>query len=238
VNTIVRRIWLAFGLLLDPSASAATEGGYGPALGWGDTRDYQYQNLWFDCGTPEEAVLVASFPAPTGVNGLYRLEAHIDFCLYGYPIPEWWRFDAGGCREGDLEVSADFRDGPSTHTDYWHGYANADVNFFLQSAGRARIEVTVEMDPDIASDVTPGDEIYAFKVRFLPPDTDCFGCPLGTCFMLNDSITLYHSLGTTEIPANNYDSYVRWQSESGFCPFIVSVDPESWGRLKAKYREP
>lgn len=234
----MRRIWTALGLLLYPCTSGATEVGYGGAIGWSDTREWKYQDLWFDCGTPTEAVLVASFPAPAGIYGLYRLEAHIDFCLYGYPIPEWWRFDAGGCREGDLEVSADFTQGPSTHTDYWQGNANAEVNFFLQTPSRARIEVVVEMDADPEELLPPGAEIYAFKVRFLPPDTSCFGCPMGTCFMLNDFITLYHSLGTTEVLSNDYESYARWQSDSGSCPFIVSVDEESWGSVKAKYREP
>ena len=94
----------------------------------------------------------------------------------------------------------------------------------------------MEADPEEL--LTPGAEIYAFKVRFLPPDTSCFGCPMGTCFMLNDQITLYHSLGTTKIWSNNYESYARWQSDSGSCPFIVSVDPTSWGSVKSKYREP
>ena len=56
--------------------------------------------------------------------------------------------------------------------------------------------------------------------------------------MLNDSITLYHSKGKDEVYSNNYDSYVRWQSGSSDCPFIVSVEPTSWGVVKSKYREP
>ena len=75
----MQKIWIAFSLLLWPCTSGASEAGYGGAIGWGDTREWKYQDLWFDCGTPTEAVLVASFPAPAGIYGLYRLEAHIDF---------------------------------------------------------------------------------------------------------------------------------------------------------------
>ena len=56
--------------------------------------------------------------------------------------------------------------------------------------------------------------------------------------MLNDSITLYHSKGIAQVLSNNYESYVRWKSNSGDCPFIVSVDETSWGSVKARYREP
>ncbi len=226
-------------ILLVASPSSAKN----PRVGWGDTTGtIDTIDIYPNCADPEAMTLVASFTAPADVDSLYRLEAHIDFCTAPFDLPRWWRFEDGGCRDGMLSVSADFTAGPSTHTDPWLGSAGAHFEFLAEhiSPARARIDVVVELEPEDVVSLTANTHYYAFQVRFDPPGGVCDGCTLPACFVINDSVILSHAGGTTEIPGNNYDNYALYRggNYAGFaCPFVVPVEPTSWGRTKASFRE-
>ncbi|MGQ0721377.1 MAG: hypothetical protein ACT4PE_07385 [Candidatus Eiseniibacteriota bacterium] len=136
-------------------------------------------------------------------------------------------------------MSADFRNGPSTHLDPWGGNATVLYTFIpgYMSGVRARIQISVSIDPALAQPLTANAEYYAVQLTFAAPSRlPCTGCDYPACFVLNDEMYLHHSLGSTFVAADGYHNFARWQGGQGGCPFIISVVPESWGRVKSLYR--
>jgi hypothetical protein len=75
------------------------------------------------------------------------------------------------------------------------------------------------------------------KLIFAAPSSGpCTGCTYPACFVINDAMTLIHSLGTAFVAADGYNNYARWQGGQGDCPFIISVAAQSWGGVKSLYR--
>ena len=218
----------------------ATVFGGDRSIGWGDTDIFGSGDLWMDCDHPEAAVLVASFSVYDSVE-VTGLEGAVDFCTMPHALPEWWQVEqSGGCREGALTVSADFSSGPSTHQDFWGGHGVADFTYITNHMGdadRVRIAVTVSVDSVFASvPLSPNTEYYAFRLDFAPPtSTPCPGCDYPACFVINE-LRLLTTTGPVELWADGYSNYARWQGGQGGCPFIVAVQPTSWGRVKSLYR--
>ena len=221
-------------------ASISTTAGSAPTIGWGDTSPGGSQDLDYDCTSPDSVTLVMSFTAPAGIDSLFGLLGHIDFCTDPHPLPAWWRFESGGCREGDLDVTADFVSGPPTHSDPWQGQAGVVFTFIPEHLNvvRARIDVEVSIAPENAQPLVEGEDYYGFAVTFAVPSAACAGCELPSCFVINDYVTLLHSGGETRLWGDNYSNYARWQGGTFDCPFIISVESETWGRIKTLYRPP
>ncbi|MEZ5066344.1 MAG: hypothetical protein R3B81_16580 [bacterium] len=225
----------ALSFLVPPQVAA---GGFaGITVGWGDT-DWSYQSdIYMDCMNPTDTTLVVSFAAARDLEGVTVLEGHVDFCTYPFDLPEWWQFEqAGGCREGGLGVDADFSAGPSTHTDPWQGNATVTYDFISPhlTPDRARIAVRVETSEPVS--LAAFEEYYAFRVEFRVPNPgSCAGCQFPACFVINDAVDITHAGGVESIKGNAYSNYASWMGHPG-CSFVISVQPSTWGRIKADYR--
>ena len=223
---------------------ALAAGSAGPAeaqfrsMGWGDSTP-GHQDANFDCANPPpEATLVVSFSVPA--SEILGITAKIDMCTLPRDLPEWWRFDVpGGCREGVLEVSTDFSSGPNSYPVAWTRSVSTSLEVlpgYAWSASMNRFIVSVSTANGQPFSLQPGQEYYAFRLRFLTPAGSCPGCELPACFMLN-GLTVETTSGPIEAGGNFYEMYGRWKYEvSGGCPFVVPAAYSSWGQVKASYR--
>ena len=215
----------------DPAASQVASRN----MGWDDSTP-GHMVLTFDCqNPPDDATLVVSFQAP--VSDVVGISAKVDMCTRPHALPEWWRFDVpGGCREGLYEVSTNFAAGPSSHPVAWNGGVTASVNLipgYLWSDAMNRFLVTVLSSNGQPMPLVPGEEYYAFKLRFVTPDGPCVGCDVHACFVIND-LTITTSTGKVETQLA--DGFSQWQGDTApGCPFVVPAQPATWGKIKATY---
>ena len=240
------RSFLITGVFLLATSSVAGACG-GINLSWDDCGSFGGDRLrTFECNTNVGVQpMVGSFVAPSGVDSLIAIEAVIDLCTEGHPLPEWWKYlNPGTCRQSSLAASVDFTTGPANCADFWAGRgARIFVDYQIGNQGwdSARILLLVVVDRSDAGSVTPGVEYYAFKVLIDSDRTvgspSCAGCDISACIVLN-SIKLVQAGGAGSFfmasPASSY--MLNWQSKILDCPFVVPARNRTWGAVKTLYR--
>lgn len=225
-------IVLVLALLAGPTAFAS-----GPILvGWGTDLEH---SLWLDCDSSDEVTLFVYFLTGSySLEGVTQLRGHVDFCTLPNTLPDYFRFESGGCREGALEVVAAVPEVPKGLVDPWGGQATVEFEFIPEhySEVRARIDVVLDLPDGVAVDLDADTKYFGFAVRWPGPHNTCNGCQLDACFVINDEITFVHDGGETHLYGNDFSNHAYWRNGPG-CPFIISVDPMTWGRTKAQYRK-
>ncbi|MBI1796085.1 MAG: hypothetical protein HYR74_03425 [Candidatus Eisenbacteria bacterium] len=193
----------------------------------------------------EELFCAFTMPAPT--NNVVSVEIVVDMQNATSPLPDWWRFDTGGCRPNDLSVAADFS-GMTSCSDMWGGAPRtAMVQGYTPGEPRlgtnqARIKVTAWVLPQDAVTLDGTTMYYAVRVivknDLTTGSPSCVGCGSAACLVLN-SIQIGRVSGGDiflQVPGAGDANWARWQGGLGADCAAVPVRARAWGQLKSLYR--
>lgn len=238
---------------LAPTAVPAAEGIY---LTWNDcyVGSSQDPNRNFDCASNGgQSELFCVFTMPQSADKIVAVEIVVDIQHAAATLPDWWRFDAGGCREGfNLTAAADFP-GKTACLDMWQGAvtpAVAQVQGYIPTEPRgasntARIKVAGIVLPEDAVTVDGTSAYYAARIIISHANSagagSCAGCDGGACLVLN-SILIGRLPGSPggdyllQIPGAGEANWARWQGGGGANCAAVPVRNRAWGQLKGLYR--
>lgn len=240
-------------LALAPAPGRAAEGIF---MTWNDCYlggSAQF-NRTFDClSNGGQSELYCAFTMPQGADKVVAVEIVVDLQHSASTLPDWWRFDAGQCREGfNLVAAADFSERTAC-LDMWQGAvtpAIAMVQGYTPTepggaASTARIKVAVSVLPEDAVTVDGTNSYYAARIIIKHAkslgDPTCAGCAGPACLVLN-SIEVGRLPGSTggnyflQTPGAGEANWARWQGGGGANCAAVPVRNRAWGQLKGLYR--
>ena len=236
-------------MVLCPVAARAAEGIY---LSWNDcVRGSYTSNLNFSCNTNVgQGELYCAFTMPQPADNVVAVEIVVDVQHASAALPDWWRLDPGGCREGViLDAAADFP-GRTACLDMWQGAATPAI---AQVAGykpteprgadsQARIKVTGSVLPQYAVSVDGTSMYYAARIILKYDKTvgagSCAGCSEAACLVLN-SILIGRLAGGDlflQTPGAGAANWALWRGGAGANCAAVPVRNRAWGQLKGLYR--
>ncbi len=201
-------------------------------------------------------VMVASFEPPAGITKLVGGSAVVHLGTALRPLPSWWQFGSGGCREGALRLDFDFL-GTQGCVDTWSGAATGSLSYEAGFGGRperARITLSWGIPEALAGLVEAGTEYYAFRLIVNNSKSvgsgSCAGCLDPACIGFT-ALWLYQpaGLGDHLICTPLTSNLMTWQGgPAGFCPPADGPPPfppecgatplvrRSWGMIKGLYR--
>lgn len=248
--------WVSAALLALVLAPTAVGAGEGIFMTWNDCYlgGSSSFNRTFNCLTNGgESELYCAFTMPQAADKVIAVEIVVDIQHSAATLPDWWHFEAGGCREGlNLLAAADFPDKIAC-TDMWQGAvtpALAMVQGYIPTeprgaASTARIKVAVSVLPEDAVTVDATSSYYAARIIIKHAkssgDPSCAGCDAGACLVLN-SILIGRLPGAPggdyvlQIPGGGAGNWAHWQGGGGANCAAVPVRNRAWGQLKGLYR--
>jgi hypothetical protein len=234
-----------------PSALCAAEGLYltwnDCAPGAGATRDRSS-----DCASETgQQDLYCAFGVPAAVDSVLGMELVVDVQSAATVLPNWWRFDTGGCRVGNLRAGFVFPS-PSPCGDFLNGNAAGGLQgYYLNEprggTGQARIKVAASLLESVSGYASLGAEGMYFAARLTLTNTrtigtgSCTGCPQPVCLVLNSIVVLRQpgaaggDLFLSE-PGPGQANWATWQGGLGADCVAVPVRAVTWGRIKSLYR--
>jgi hypothetical protein len=240
------RIALALVLLALPARAGAVEGLY---LTWGGCAlapSAAHDLAWACDIYPGESDLFCAFGVDAAVDSVLGVEVVVDVQHAAAVLPDWWRFDVGGCRPGELLADFDF----TSHTecaDLYHGYATGGLVYDpgqpYGGANQARIRANASVLPGFGyATLDPANMYYAARLVIRHTSTTlCTGCSQPACLVLN-SILLKRQPGAiggdvmVATPGPGDANWVTWQGGAGANCASVPVRAVTWGRIKGLYR--
>jgi hypothetical protein len=172
------------------------------------------------------------------------MELVIDVDVAADVLPEWWRMDPGGCRDGGWQADAT---PPASCDDPWTGLGAASSQGWLPgspggSARHGRLLVAASAIPGELATLSADVGYAACRVRLRTNNTlTCEGCSTPACLVFN-SLLIRRATGasveeiflaTPESPGLNM---VQWQAGTGADCLSVPVRRTTWGAVKALYR--
>lgn len=200
------------------------------------------------CGSlPTERDLDIAIATDTSIAHVVGAVFVVDVITDAPSVPDWWRFDPGGCRAGAL--SADTQVAPaSACLDGWSGAGVALVQGVqVPRPGGApselRLLVTASLPPTQEVTLDPGPTYHLGRL-ILPTaihgaSGTCAGCDVGACLVLN-SVQLIRAPSAQEpdvtlvSPAASNGNFALWQTGAGCA--AVPARARTWGQIKALYR--
>jgi hypothetical protein len=233
------------------SAVRAAEGLY---LTWNDCASGAgaTHDLGSDCASETgQQDLYCAFGVPAPLDSVLGLELVVDVQGADPKLPDWWRFEVGGCRAGELRVRFAFPS-PSPCRDFLRGNASGDVQaYYLREphggANQARIAVAASLLASVGgyASLGPDSMYYAACLSLTNTHTigagACAGCSRPVCLVLN-SITVRRQPGAVggdqflSEPGPDQANWATWQSGLGADCAAVPVRAVTWGRIKSLYR--
>ena len=241
----MKKTLLLSAALLALSASIASAAGLN--LSWTACGASGLANKTFACNvnTGAAEMMVASYVAPAGTQGITGMEAVIDLQSSTATLPAWWQFkNAGACRQTALAVAPN---GAACDGDYWAGQASGGVSAYITpyaaAANRARLLIIYAVPSTLAAPVDADIEYFAFTASVSHAKTvgsgSCAGCSDPVCIVLNE-IKLTQAVGVGDFRIQNAATrnFVTWQGGvvSGGCPAVVPTQNRTWGAVKSLYR--
>jgi hypothetical protein len=243
-------------LAASPTSAAPSHGGI--YLKWNDcVLGGGVADKTFSCDTDVgTSIMVGSFipPSPGFTDTIYALtgeDAFVSLISASPALPDWWAFQADGCRNGSIVVSAKFDSvglfSCSTPLDpvYVGGgsiYIAAPPEYPLSmQPNTARLEAVFAIPPADAKRVPSDSEWYAFCVVIRNDHTiagTCAGCSIPVCIAFSE-LNLSQPGGfatfltTSPSPGGNM---ITWQGGLGANCALVPVKRTTWGELKSLYR--
>jgi hypothetical protein len=235
---------------LTPRPAAAAEGLY---LTWNDCYlgASQTSNRVFAClDDTGDNQLFCAFTMPQAADKVVAVEIVVDIQHSSSPLPDWWRLDVGGCRQGS--ISADYFPGPTSCLDMWQGMPSAisGVQGYLPTQPRglssqARIKVAASVLRTESVSLDGSSMYHAARIvinnaRTVGPPL-CNGCGLPACLVLN-SILIGRDPSAPggdvflQIPGANDANWAQWQGGVGANCTAVPVRNRTWGQVKSLYR--
>ena len=234
-------------LALPASRAGAAEGLY---LTWGEcalSGSATHGGAWTcdsDLGLSD---LFCAFSVGATVDSVLGLEAAVDVQHADAVLPDWWRFEVGGCRTGELVADLDFTARTSC-ADLYHGNATSGLSYYPGQphggANQARIRVAASVLPSFGyATLVPAATYYAARIAIHHGGTItplCAGCIHPACLVLN-SIILKRQPGAPGgdvalSAAGTGANWATWQGGAGADCAAVPVRAITWGRIKSLYR--
>lgn len=244
---------LAATLLACLLASRSAVAGEGIYLNWNDCvlGATHTSNLDFACGTNSGSNdLFCAFTMPQAADNVVAIDVVVDIQHSGSSLPDWWRLDVGGCRQGNLQATPN-PGGRSACVNMWQGTgAIAGVQAYLPTEPRggdsqARIKVSVNVLPAQAVSVDGTSMYYGVRLTLINDKTvgpgSCQGCDQAACLVLNSIQVgrLPNSSGGDyflQTPGVVDANWARWQGGNGADCAAVPVRNRAWGQVKSLYR--
>jgi hypothetical protein len=238
-------------LAVAPSAVRAAEGLYltwnDCALGAGATHD---RGSGCTSETGQQS-LYCAFGLPAPVDSVLGLDLVVDVQSADPVLPDWWRFDSGGCRAGSLSAGFVF---PSSSPcgDFLQGNAAGWLQgYYLDeprgAANQSRIKVAASLLASLGgyASLDSVGTYYAARLTLTNIGTvgggACAGCTRPVCLVLN-SILVRRQPGTAggdqflSVPGPGQANWATWQGGLGADCAAVPVRTVTWGRIKSLYR--
>ena len=235
-------------LALDPTRLGAAEGIY---------------LTWDDCALPGGGgsvktsscdaeigsnTLLCGLVMPSAIDSVLDLEIVVDI-QHEFPVlPDWWRFNQGACREGELAADTDF--GPLfLCKDFWQTRAAGGVQSYAVGMPRggtnqARIRVALNVPSDQPRSLNGTDMYYAARITLANVGTSaCSGCSGAACLVLNSILVKRpprpEGAPSTDVlvttPGPGGANWAFWQATGPNCQ-AVPVMNRTWGEVKSLYR--
>ncbi len=227
----------------------AAEGLY---LTWNDCYLGAHETVHsFACDSDEgEHELYCAFTMPQAADNVVAVEIVVDIQHTSPSLPSWWRFDEGGCRQGNIQATFDFT-GKTACRDMWAGGPLPPIGGvadYITSQPRglpsqARLRVTAAVLQGNAFSLNGSDTYYAARIILKNAGTvtpSCPGCPEPACLVLN-SIVIGRVQGTPggdlflQAPGAGNANWALWQGSGANCA-AVPVRKRAWGEIKSLYR--
>jgi len=197
----------------------------------------------------EELYCAFTLPQATGAD-VVGLIAVIDLQSSAPALPDWWQLaKSGGCRSGNLSISADFRQNPDC-VDPWTGDAVAEIQAYSvgeprSGANQVRIKAVCGVVPALARTLDATSVYYGLKLvignLFTYGFGSCAGCSEPACLVLN-SIEIERTAGAPggdlflQTPGGGNGNWARWGGTPATDCTLVPTRAVTWGRVKSLYR--
>lgn len=247
---MIARLILTGSLLLTIVAPARAAGAAELWLTWGECAAGGGTSLALpSCSnTLATATLVPTFQVDAPIDSVVAMEIVVDVVTDGASLPDWWRFEPGGCNSGGLVANVDFS-AQGACTDPWSGAGLAMAQAWWPGqprggANQARLVVTSAIPAVGMATLLAGTPYYGANIRFSlqrgSGPAACAGCAGGACLVLN-SIQLIRLPGSSPETVDLYPSggatsgWAAWQNLQAPCS-AVPVRNRTWGALKSLYR--
>jgi len=243
-------VLLLAGMLTAAPAASATEGLY---LTWNDCAlgAAASHDVTNSCDSDlGQKTLYCAFVVPALVDSVLGVQIVVDLQHSEASLPDWWRFDAAGCRAGELRADFDFTS-QSGCSDAFQGLAGGGLLGYYPTeprggANQARILVAasrlsdygyMRFDPEV---MYYGARLTISNVGTVASPT-CAGCSGSACLVLN-SVLIQRQPGAAGgdvfigQPGPGDANFATWQGGSSAGCVAVPVRALTWGRVKSLYR--
>ena len=202
----------------------------------------------FSCQTSVgEHPLLCSMTLDQPVDQVLGLEIVIDVQHAAPALPDWWRFETGGCRAGTL-LADDVFPGSSDCVDPWLGEATVTVasvepGMPRGGASQSRIKITLGVPSTAPRSLNAGETYLAARLRLPNARTTgspaCAGCLEGACLVLNSIRLIRVGSPDTDVlvEAPGFaGKRATWQGGGGADCSNVPSRRSTWGAIKALHR--
>lgn len=194
------------------------------------------------------SALFCGLVMPVATDSVLALEIVVDIQHSADTLPDWWRYDAGGCRDGWLTADTNFGV-LSTCVDFWQGPAAGRLQSYTVGlprggANQARIRVALAVPSDQPRSLDAVHMYYVARISLSNAHTlDCPGCSGGACLVLNSILVRRpprpEGVPTTDLrvttPGNGNGNWAIWQPGGANCQAVPARN-STWGQVKALYR--
>lgn len=240
-------------VLLTACAAPAFAGGV--AMSWGDYCGLSNGGPWLlswacSSDTTTRIRATCSFMPDESHPDLIGLTVYLEGMTESATVPDWWRFDAGGCREGALTLSTDgsaMVGGAEACIDPWAGLATGALGDWVVDGYHIWTTATCTLAQPVA--IEAGLKYFACQFRVDARETvggECWGCIVPTLFGLR-SIELRFAAGeepeVLEWPFPGDARCLNYQATTIYPSYwvcgvgpIVPVRNSTWGQIKSLYQ--
>ena len=196
--------------------------------------------------------LVGTFVLAGPVTGVTVIECSLDLISANPTLPAWWKFEVGGCAEGNLSANPTAPAG-ALCTDWANGtaagglggYGDVAFNFPPPPGSDAEHRrAGVGFAVPAPKDLVVATEYFVFNLvintshTVAGPPGPCAGCTTPVCIVLNTVNVVPGTNPGTRIgaPSSGSSNQATWQGAGGAICAAVPVKNATWGQVKALYR--
>jgi len=194
--------------------------------------------------------LVCSFRNDTPMLAWGGTQVQVDIQVGnpGAPLPDYWAFGSGGCREGGLSTPTVAVNGtgctnpytivpldPGGQSDFSSLQANAATGRIVYRAQHVRNTTQVDLPVPAVGAATGGYTANNLALASQPGFDVCGDCLAPACVVLNE-IQYFSLTETRVVVASELRNNVTWNGGNPSCPGSTPTRNATWGQVKALYR--